>query len=102
MLAHVDMKESVNKLQEDCLAIKSCIGFALINLDGMMLQVWIEGKCKKYQSTTEVVDDEQCINNEKEPKPGQYVFYIPCGVLIVLPGDMVHGGFCFWQEIAMP
>jgi len=29
-----------------------------------MLRVWTEGKCKKYQSTAEVVEDEQCINNE--------------------------------------
>jgi len=61
-LAHVDMKESVNKLEEDCLGIKSCIGFTPINLDGMMLQVWTEGKSKKYQSTAEVVEDEECIS----------------------------------------
>ncbi len=103
-LAHVDIKEtSVNKLEEDCLGVKACIGFTPINLDGMMLQVWTEGKCKKYQSTAEVVEDEQCINNEKEPKPGQYVLYIPCGVLVVLPGDIVHaGGFCFGRKLPCP
>jgi len=93
----------VNHLEEDCLGVKSCIGFTPINPDGMMLQVWTEGKCKKYQSTVEVIEDENHTNNEKDPKPGQYVLYIPCGVLVVLPGDTVHaGGFLIWQEIAMP
>jgi len=45
-LAHVDMKESVNDLVEEFLGVKSCIGFTPINPDGMMLQVWTEGKCK--------------------------------------------------------
>jgi len=45
-LAYVDMKETVNKFEEDCLGVKSCIGFTPISLDGMMLQVWTEGKCK--------------------------------------------------------
>jgi len=102
-LAHVDMKESVNKLEEGCLGIKSCIGFTPINLDGMMLQVWTEGKSKKYQSTAEVVEDEECISKEKEPKPGQYVLCIPCGVLVVLPGDTVHaGGFCSGRKLPCP
>ena len=85
------------------MAIKSCNGFTPIREDGMMLQVWTEGKSKKYWSSAEVVEDEECINNENESKPGQYVLYIPHGVLVVLPGDTVHaGGFCFGRKLPCP
>jgi len=63
-LAHVDMKETVNNFEEDKLGVKSCIGFTPIKPDGMMLQVWTEGKHKKYHST--VIADEECMNNEKD------------------------------------
>jgi len=68
-----------------------------------MLQVWTKGKCKKYCSTVEVIEDEECINNEKDPKPQQYILYIPHGVLIVLPGDTVHaGGFYLGKKLSCP
>jgi len=40
-LAHMNMKDTVNELEEECLGGKSCIGFMPIN-PGMMLQVWTE------------------------------------------------------------
>jgi len=51
------MKKSFNDLEEECLGVNSCIKFTPINPDGMMLQVWTEGKCKKYHSTVEVIED---------------------------------------------
>jgi len=102
-LAHVDMKESVNNFEEDCLGIKSCIAFAPVNPDGMMLQVWTEGKSKKYCNVAEVMADEERIEKDKDPKPGQYVLYIPHGVMIAIPGDTVHaGGFCFGRKLPCP
>jgi len=73
-LAHVD-KESANDLEEECLGVKSCIGFTPINPDGMMLQVWTKGKCKKNCSTIEVIEDEEHITKEKDQKPGQYIMF---------------------------
>jgi len=65
-LAHVDIKGTVNDLEEECLGVKTCIGFTPINLDGVMLQVWNDSKCKTYCSTVEVIEDEEW----KKPKPG--------------------------------
>ena len=69
----------------------------------MMLQVWTEGKSKKYHTVEEVIEDDKRIEDDSEPKPGQYILYISCGVMIVLPGDIVHvGGFCFVGKEAYP
>ena len=47
--------------------------------------------------------DEERIEKDKDPKPGQYVLYIPHGVMIAIPGDTVHaGGFCFGRKLACP
>jgi len=89
-LAHVDMKDVVTQFEEEKLGMKSCIGFTPINEDEMMLQVWTEGKSKKYCTVEKVIEEEKCVNDDNEPKPGQYVLYIPHGVMLVLPGDTVH------------
>jgi len=65
----------------------------------VVLQVWIKVKCKKYCSTVEVLEDEECISHEK---PGQYVLCISHGVLIVLPGDTVHAGGLFGRKLPYP
>jgi len=47
------MKDVVIKFEEENLGIKSCIGSIPINEDGMMLQVWTEGKSKTYCTVAE-------------------------------------------------
>jgi len=102
-LAHVDMKEVVTEYEQEHFGIKSCIGFTPIHADGMMLQVWTEGKSKKYCTVEEVIEDDKRIEDDNEPKPGQYFLYIPWGIMIVLPGDTVHAGdFCFGGKEAYP
>ncbi len=102
-LAHVDMKDVVTKYEEKHFGIKSCIGFTPIHADGMMLQVWTEGKSKKYHTVEEVIEDDKRIEDDSEPKTDQYILYISHRVMIVLPGDTVHsGGFCFGGKKAYP
>jgi len=75
-LAHVDMKYTINQCKEDHLGIKSCVAFTPINPDGMMLQVCTEGNSKKHHSIDEVIEDEECMTKDKDPKPGPYIFLI--------------------------
>ena len=97
------MKDAVTEYEEKHFDIKSCIGFTPIHADGMMLQVWTEGKSKKYHTVEEVLEDEKRIEDDNEPKPGQYILYIPHGVMIMLSGDTIHaGGFWFGGKEAYP
>jgi len=97
------MKDVVTQFEEEKLGMKSCIGFTPINEDWMMLQVWTEGKSKKYHTVEEVIEDKKALMMTNEPKPSQYGLYIPCGVMFVLPGDTVHaGGFCFSSKVPHP
>jgi len=101
-LAHVDMKESVNKFEEDCLGIKSCIAFAPINPDGMLLQVWTEGKSTKYCNVAEVMADEERIKKQGSQTWTICALYSPwCDDCYSWRYSSCRR-FLFWKEVAMP
>ncbi len=80
--AHTDYTEDSIKQTVEKVGVKPLVAFTPMHEDGMMLMVFT----KAYKKRQKVLKDHHA----------QYYLYIPYGMLLILPGNVIHaGGFCF-------
>jgi len=79
---HTDFNvDMVNDTYKQML-LKLMIAFCPLHQDGCIIMIWI--------------DDYKPFQGDRRDIPGEFYLYIPFGVLLMLPGDIMHaGGFCF-------